>query len=140
MWTALVLAALAAACTDAVLPVLTTWQATLQPTSPAQRVLGEVAVLSQSGRAETSIKIFRSDPGVTYAWRILTGACGVQGDAVAGRAVYPQLEAGSDGVAEGRTTLSRELDAEGSYAAWLFQRGAGGTESVAACGVLQRQR
>jgi len=135
-----VVGGIAGACSDAVLPQLTTWQASLQPVSPVQRVMGEVAVLSQSGRADTSIKISRSDPGVLYAWRILTGSCAAQGDAVAGRAVFPELEAGADGVAEGRTTLSRELDPEGSYAAWLFRIAAGGSESAAACGALRRQR
>lgn len=129
-----------AACSDAVLPLVTTWQASLQPVSPAQRVSGQVGVLSQPGRSETTIQITGADEGVTYAWRILTGTCGSQGDVVGGRASYPQLHAGADGVATGETVLSRELNPEGEYAAWTFRLVAGGAEIDAACGVLRRSR
>ncbi len=129
-----------AACSDAVLPLVTTWQASLQPVSPAQRVSGQVGVLSQPGRSETTIQITGADEGVTYAWRILTGTCGSQGDVVGGRASYPQLQAGADGLAAGETTLSRELNPEGEYASWLFRLLAGGGETAAACGVLRRSR
>ncbi|MDP2958646.1 MAG: hypothetical protein Q8N53_19635, partial [Longimicrobiales bacterium] len=110
-----------AACSDAVLPLVTAWQANLQPVSPAQRVSGQVGVLSQAGRSAPSISITRADEGVTYSWRILTGTCGSKGDVVGGRASYPQLKPGADGVATGETTLSRELNPEGEYAAWLFR-------------------
>ncbi len=128
------------ACSDAVLPLLTAWQAELKPVSPVQRVTGQVAVLSQPGRSETTIQITGADEGVTYAWRILTGTCGSQGDVVGGRASYPQLLAGADGVATGETVLSRELNPEGEYAAWMFRLVAGGGETAAACGVLRRSR
>ena len=128
------------ACSDAVLPLLSTWQADLQPVSPAQRVSGQVGVLSQAGRSATTIQITRADEGVAYAWRILTGSCGSRGDVVGGRAAYPQLQVGADGVASGETVLSRELNPEGEYAAWLFRLAAGGGEADAACGLLRRSR
>jgi hypothetical protein len=103
-------------------------------------VVGDVVVLSQSGRADASITISRSEPGATYSWRILSGSCSSQGATFVGRAVFPQLTAGSDGVASGQASLSRELDPGGAYAAWLFQLAAGGAESVAACGVLRWAR
>lgn len=133
-------AACLAGCADAVLPRLTTWQASLQPMSPAQRVVGDVVVLSQSGRADASITISRSGPGAAYSWRLLVGSCGAQGAAIVGRAVFPQLTAGADGIASGQASLSRELDPDGAYAAWLFQVATGGAESAAACGVLRWAR
>jgi hypothetical protein len=129
-----------AGCSDAVLPLVTAWLAELRQVSPAHRVSGQVGVLSQPGRSETTIQITGADEGVTYAWRILTGTCASKGDVVGGRASYPRLQIGADGAASGETTLSRELNPEGQFAAWLFRLAVGGAETDAACGVLRRSR
>lgn len=137
---AVLLLAAGAACSDAVLPQITTWEGDLRPIGPSQRASASLAVLSQSGRAGVSIQMVGGDPDVTYAWRIVDGSCQAPGEVVGGRAVYPALETGAQGSASGETVLSRELDPEGSYAGWLYRVGSGGTETVAACGALQRRR
>lgn len=124
-------------CRDISGPARTAWEGDLQPIGPAQ-VQGSVAVISQFGRSETSIQIVSAEPGATYSWRILSGSCQDGGAIVGGSAVYPALVPDPSGTAEGQTILSRELDPEGSYAAWLFLVVSGAEEELIACGPLER--
>jgi hypothetical protein len=123
-------------CRDIVAPQATAWEGDLQPVGPAQ-VQGSVAVLSRSGRSETSIQILDADPGATYRWRIRSGSCQDGGDVIGGSAVYPALMPDPTGTAESDAVLSRGLDPEGSYAAWVFQV-ADVEEELVACGEILR--
>jgi hypothetical protein len=123
-------------CSDITLPQRTAWEGELQSLPPAQ-VGGSVAVLSQSGRSETSILITGAQREATYAWRIRTGSCEAGGDVVGGVAIYPTLSPDASGQAEGETILSRQLDRDGTYATWVFQV-LEDAEEPAACGSLAR--
>ena len=128
------------ACSDAILPELTTWEGQLAPLTPADRTSGSVGALASGGRTETSIQILGGQPGRSYGWRIATGSCASLGDVVGGSAVYPVLTPGEDGMATGETILSRQLAADATHAAWLYLQGPGGTETPVACGALVRKR
>jgi hypothetical protein len=131
---------LLAACSDAVLPQVTTWEADLRPSSPSSRLLASVGAISQPGRAEVSIQMGGGDTGRSYSWRIVGGSCEGPGDTVGGQAVYPVLQADAQGGATDETVLSRELAPEGSYAALLFRLDPDGGEIRAACGEMERTR
>jgi hypothetical protein len=121
--------ALVASCSSVTVPLLTTWEAEVEPvTLSGSRA--SVAVVSQAGRAATSIQLVRGEAGVTYSWRLESGVCPDGGVVVGGRAVYPQLTVGSQGSAEGETVLSRELDPRGRYVARVFRRPADGVEEL----------
>jgi hypothetical protein len=131
-------AGLTAGCRDLVAPQSTAWEGDLQPIGPEQ-IRGSVAIISRSGRSETSIHVEQAEAGATYNWRVRSGFCQVPGDVIGGEAVYAALVANSTGIAEGSAVLSRELDAGGAYAAWLSQ--ATGVEDVlVACGEILRLR
>lgn len=127
------------ACSDAVLPLTTTWEGTLSPLSPSDRVSASVGVLSQAGRARISIQMSGGAEGRTYAWRVREGSCEAPGATVGGEAQYPRLEPNANGITTGETVLSRELNPEGAYAGWIF-RVTGTDEVAAACGGLVRGR
>ncbi len=139
MTRALALGLFAVACSSATVPLATTWEAQVEPLSPGG-VKGSVAVLSQAGRASTSIQITRAQPDAVYAWRIESGGCPGGGDVVGGLAVYPELVPGPQGSASGETVLSRELEPDGTYAARVFGRSEEGGEEARACGILRRTR
>lgn len=134
---AAILLAAAGACSDATEPEQSVWQGELQPLPPAT-VGGSVAVASRFGRSETSILIKDALPGTTYNWRIRAGSCTAAGDVVGGGAVYPALSPGGSGEAGAETTLSRQLDPQETYAAWVFDGTDGDPGEPAACGQLLR--
>ena len=129
-----------AACSDAILPEITTWEGQLTPLTPQDRASGSVAAVANSGQTQTSIQILGGQPGRSYAWRITTGSCAAPGDVVGGLAVYPVLTPGEEGTASAETILSRQLASDGSHAAWLYVQGPGGGETRVACGALVRKR
>ena len=134
----LIMAALClSGCSDIVAPTRSGWEGELEPVPPAE-VRGSVAVISQSGRSETSILITNAVPGETYSWRIRSGSCDTSGDVVGGAAVYPPLSPDDTGEAEGQTTLSRELEPGNTYAALVFLSPAVGDAELVACGELAR--
>lgn len=134
----LLAAGLTAGCRDLVAPQSTAWEGELQAIG-AEQLQGSVAIVSRSGRSETSIQIDQAEPGATYNWRVRSGSCQVQGAVIGGEAVYAALVANSTGTAEGGAILSRELDADGAYAAWLSQN-TGVEDVLVACGDILRLR
>lgn len=102
---------------------------------------GNVGAVSRSGQTSASIQLEGGDSGVVYAWRILSGSCASPGEDVVGKAVYPEMTTGLSGTGEAEATLARELDYQGTYAAWVFRISpADGSEAVAACGEMDRTR
>ena len=131
-------AVLVASCSEVVLPLVTAWEGSVEALTPGGP-RGFLAVVSQAGRAQTSLQLTRGEAGTAYAWTIRTGSCAAPGDIVGGSAVYPRLTADADGEADGGTTLSRELSPDGAYAGWILLP-SGGAEAPVACGALVRTR
>ena len=128
----------APACSDAILPQLTTWEGSIEPMRPgAPR--GSLAALSQAGRTNTSLQLTLGQAGTTYAWRIQSGSCTEPGETVGGRAAYPTMVPGPDGSATDDTSLSRELSPDGTYAGWIYVV-SGEEETAVSCGDLLRTR
>jgi hypothetical protein len=134
----LVGAVVTGSCSDAVIPLITTWEGSLEALKPGGP-RGSLAVISQPGRAQTSLQLIQGRANATYSWRIKSGSCAAPGDIVGGVASYPQLTAGDDGAVSGQTTLSRELSPDGSFAGWIYEASAVGEPPVA-CGDLRRSR
>lgn len=119
-------------------PASTRWQATLQSMPPAIEA-GSVAVLSFSDFSETSAAMTGGEAGVSYAWNVRAGTCSEEGTVFAGEAVYPLLEPGSTGEAEGETTVAGTLQRGSDYAAWLYRLTETDDRIAVACGRLIEQ-
>lgn len=134
--TAFMLAVLGAACDSATDPGAHAWQAELAPQTSGG-VSGTVAAVTQGGRTEASILIEDAEPETTYGWRINAGSCADEGGITGGQAVYPDVTTGATGTGTEETSFAELLDANGSYAARVFQPG---NATVLACGDLERVR
>lgn len=131
---------LVGACSSSTAPSVTAWSGNLAPRPPS-RVSGTVGAVSQSGRTSASLELEGGESGAVYAWRILEGSCSSQGDALVGKAVYPQVSTGLSGTGTAQAGLAREMDYQKTYAAWVFLISpTDGSETVAACGELDRSR
>jgi len=131
----LLLAAGLTACAAPVDLGQTAWQADL--TGGPGGITGSVAAVAVSDRTTVSIAIQRALSGQQYAWRIQLGDCQAEGATLGGAATYPSLLPDQSGGAEAEALLSQALRT-GPYAARVFQVQAGGAQTLAACGVLQR--
>jgi hypothetical protein len=131
----LILCAMLAACATSTDPGTTTWQASLTPVNPHDRLIGAIAVLSQPDRLTATIQIKNAAPGAILTWQLGTGTCDQTGDLIGGRAVYPTLTADSLGTADAIAVVDSHLQADGRYQAAVFDT----TDALRACGELLRQ-